>query len=127
MEVRNKKISDGLKHAEETQYRLTAAAAESAQIVKTAQFEAQKIVEETRKTAKEYVEKQQAEAVQHTSDLLAKARTAIELERKKMMEEARGEIARLVVTTTERVLARKLTDADRAAYNETAAQELTTI
>ena len=120
MEVRNKKISDGLKHAEETQYRLTAAAAESAQIVKTAQFEAQKIVEETRK-------KQQAEAVQHTSDLLAKARTAIELERKKMMEEARGEIARLVVTTTERVLARKLTDADRAAYNETAAQELTTI
>jgi F-type H+-transporting ATPase subunit b len=41
-----------------------------------------------------------------------------------MLNEARGEIARLVVTTTERVLAKKLTDADRASYNDAAAKEL---
>ena len=127
MEVRNQKIADGLKHAEEMQAKLTAAAAESAQIVKAAQLDAQKIVEETRKSAKDFADKQQAEAVAHSADLLAKARQSIELEHKKMIEEARGEIARLVVTTTERVLAKKLTDADRAAYNETAAKELTTL
>jgi F-type H+-transporting ATPase subunit b len=49
----------------------------------------------------------------------------VELEHKKMLAETRGEIARLVVATTERVLAKKLSDADRAAYNETATRELT--
>jgi F0F1-type ATP synthase membrane subunit b/b' len=50
-----------------------------------------------------------------------KAQHAIELEHRKMLAEARTEIARLVVVTAERVLAKKLSDADRAAYNEAAA------
>ena len=127
MEVRNQKISDGLKHAEETQARLAAAAQESAQIVRTASVEAQKIVDEARKIAKEFAEKQQAEAVARSADTLAKAQQAIELEHKKMLDQARTEIARLVVTTTERVLAKKLTDADRASYNEAAAKELSAL
>jgi F-type H+-transporting ATPase subunit b len=45
MEERNKKIESGLRHAEETQARLAAAAQESAQIVKNAQLYAQKVVE----------------------------------------------------------------------------------
>lgn len=127
MEERNKKIESGLKHAEEMQAKLAAAAAESAQIVKTAQLEAQKIVDEARKASKDYTDKQQAEAIQRAADLMAKAQQSIELEHKKMLNEARGEIARLVVTTTERVLAKKLTDADRAAYNDTAAKELASL
>ncbi len=127
MEERNKKIESGLKHAEEMQAKLAAAAAESAQIVKNAQLEAQKIVDEARKASKDYTDKQQAEAVQRTADLMAKAQQSIELEHKKMLNEARAEIARLVVTTTERVLAKKLSDADRAAYNDTAAKELASL
>ncbi len=42
-----------------------------------------------------------------------------------MLAEARGEIARLVVVTTERVLAKELTDADRSRYNDSATRELT--
>ena len=127
VDERNKKIEDGLKHAEEMQAKLAAAAQESAQIVKGAQLEAQKIVDEARRAAKDFADKQQADAVQRSTELLAKAQQAIELEHKKMLNEARGEIARLVVTTTERVLAKKLTDADRAAYNEAAARELTSV
>lgn len=127
MEERNKKIEGGLKHAEEMQAKLAAAAQESAQIVKTAQLEAQKIVDEARKASKDYTDKQQAEAIQRSADLMAKAQQSIELEHKKMLNEARAEIARLVVTTTERVLAKKLTDADRAAYNDTAAKELASL
>jgi F-type H+-transporting ATPase subunit b len=127
MEERNKKIESGLKHAEEMQAKLAAAAQESAQIVKNAQLEAQKIVDEARKTSKEYTDKQNAEALQRSADLMAKAQQSIELEHKKMINEARGEIARLVVSTTERVLAKKLTDADRAAYNDTAAKELASL
>ena len=69
--------------------------------------------------------KQTLEATAKAGDLLAKAQQAIELEHKKMLAAARTEVARLVVTTTERVLAKKLTNADRAAYNDAASRELT--
>lgn len=124
MEERNAKIAAGLKHAEETQVRLAAAAQESAALIKTAQLDAQKLVDEARKAAKEFADKQNAEATARAADTLAKAQQAIELEHKKMLNEARGEIARLVVKTTEQVLAKKLTDADRAAYNDAASKEL---
>lgn len=124
MEERNKKIGDGLKHAEEMQAKLAAAAQESAAIIKAAQLEAQKSIDEARKAAKDFADKQQAEAIARAADTLTKAQHAIDLEHKKMLDQARVEIARLVVTTTERVLAKKLSDADRAAYNEAAAKEL---
>ena len=68
-----------------------------------------------------------AAATERANALITKAQQAIELEHKKMLADARTEIARLVVAPTERVLAKKLTDADRAAYNEAAANELTSV
>ena len=127
MESRNQKIADGLKHAEETQARLAAAATESAAIVKAAQLDAQKAIDEARKAAKEFGDKQQAEAIARAADVLVKAKQAIELEHKKMLDQARGEIARLVVKTTEQVLAKKLSDADRSAYNDAATKELSAL
>ncbi|HRG54463.1 MAG TPA: F0F1 ATP synthase subunit B [Lacunisphaera sp.] len=124
MEERNKKIGDGLRHAEEMQAKLAASQAENAALIKAAQLEAAKLVDEARKAAKEFGDKQQADAIARAADTLAKAQQAIELEHKKMLDQARGEIARLVVKTTEQVLAKKLTDADRAAYNEAATKEL---
>ncbi len=107
MEERNSKIAQGLKHAEETAARLAAAQTESAAIIKAAQLDAQKAIDEARKAAKEFGDKQQVEAIARAADLLAKAQQSIELEHKKMLEQARGEIARLVVKTTEQVLAKK--------------------
>jgi F-type H+-transporting ATPase subunit b len=124
MEERNAKIGAGLKHAEEMQAKLAATQQETAAILKAAQLDAAKLVEEARKAAKEFGDKQNADAVARAADTLAKAQQAIELEHKKMLNEARGEIARLVVKTTEQVLAKKLTDADRAAYNDAATREL---
>jgi F-type H+-transporting ATPase subunit b len=125
LEERKNKIESGLKYAAEMQAKLAATQQETAQLIKTAQLEGQKIVDEVRKTAKEFAEKQNAEATARAADTLAKAQQAIELEHKKMLNEARGEIARLVVKTTEQVLAKKLSEADRAAYNDLATRELT--
>ena len=127
MEERNAKIASGLKHAEDMQAKLAASQAESAALIKAAQLEAQKLVDEARKAAKEFGDKQQADAIARAADTLAKAQQAIELEHKKMLEQARGEIARLVVKTTEQVLAKKLSDSDRAAYNDAAAKELASL
>ena len=127
MEERAVKIGAGLKYAEEMQAKLAAAAQESAAIVKKSQVEATRIIDDARKSAKDFTDKQTQEASARASDILTKAQQAIELEHKKMLADARSEIARLVVTTTERVLAKKLTDADRAAYNDTATRELTSV
>ena len=127
MEERNAKIAAGLKHAEETQARLAAAQSESAAIIKAAQLDAQKSIDEARKAAKEFLDKQSQEASAQAGEILAKAQQVIELEKKKMLAEARTEIAHLVVETTQRVLAKELSDADRNRYNESAARELTSI
>ena len=125
MDERAHQIDAGLKYAEEMKNRLAATQQQTEVALKEAQQKAQAIVAEAQKTAKEFADKQQKEAIEKSSGLIAKAQEAIELEKKKMLAEARTEIARLVVATTERVLAKKLTDADRASYNETAARELT--
>jgi len=127
MEQRNQKIAAGIKDAEEMHAKLAAAQQESAVIVKKANAEATRIVEEARKSAKDYLDRQIQEASGKANELLVKAQQAIELEHKKMLADARTEIARLVVTTTERVLAKKLTDGDRASYYEAAARELTSV
>ncbi len=127
LDLRQQKIADGLKYAAEMEAKLAATAQESAQLIKSAQLEAQKVVDEARKMAKDFADKQQGEANARAADILAKAQQAIELEHKKMLNEARGEIARLVVKTTEQVLAKKLSDADRAVFNDAATKELTVL
>src|SRR5690606_16696633 len=127
MEGRNAKIESGLKYAEDMKATLDAAQQESPESVTQAQVKAGEIINAARAPAKDFLDKQTQEASAKANDMLTKAQQAIELERRKTLAEAREEIARLVVATTERVLAKKLSDADRAAYNETAAKELTVV
>lgn len=124
---RQRTIQSGLDYAEEMKAKLAAAQQESAALIKSAQTEATRIIDEARKTAKDFLDKQMQEAAARAGDTIAKAQQAIELEHKKMLADARTEIARLVVATTERVLAKKLSDTDRAAYNDAATRELTTV
>jgi F-type H+-transporting ATPase subunit b len=127
MDERAEKIESGLKYADEMKTKLDAAQQESADIIKEAQTKAGAIVNEARDNAKDFLEKQTQEATQKANDIITKAQQAIELERRKTIAEAREEIARLVVATTERVLAKKLSDEERGAYNETAAKELNVV
>ncbi len=127
MDERNRQIEAGLKNAEATAAKLAEATAAAAAQLKAAQVEANKIVDESRKAAKELSERETAAATERANALVAKAQQAIELEHKKMLADAQKEIARLVVATTERVLAKRLSDADRAAYNESATRELTSV
>jgi F-type H+-transporting ATPase subunit b len=124
LDERQKKIADGLDYAEKMKAELAAAQARSEEIFRDASLKARQIMADAQQTAKDFADAQQKEAVEKAGDILAKARQAVELEHKRMLDDTRGEIARLVVATTERVLARKLTDADRASYNEAASQEL---
>ena len=127
LDERRRKIAAGLQYAEEMKAKLEAAQQESAASAKRAQIEATRIIDEARKSAKEFLDKQIQESAAAANDILAKAQQAIELEKRKMLAEARTEIARLVVVTTQRVLARELSEADRTRYNESASRELTSV
>ena len=125
LDERQHKIAAGLQYAEEMKAKLEAAQQESTASAKRAQLEATRIIDEARKAAKDFLDKQSQETSAKANDILAKAQQSIELEKKKMLAEARTEIARLVVVTTQRVLAKELTDADRSRYNDSATRELT--
>jgi F-type H+-transporting ATPase subunit b len=127
VDERNEKIESGLKYADEMKVKLEALQQESIASAKKAQAEATKIIDEARKSAKEFLDKQSQEAGAKASDMLVKAQQVIELEKKKMLAEARTEIARLVVATTQKVLAKELSEADRSRYNESAARELNNV
>jgi F-type H+-transporting ATPase subunit b len=127
LDERQQKIAAGLKYADEMKAKLDATQVETVAILKKASVEASRIIDEARKSAKDYLDRQTQEATAKANDVLVKGQQAIELEHKKMLADARSEIARLVVVTTERVLAKKLSDADRAAYNDTAARELSNV
>jgi F-type H+-transporting ATPase subunit b len=125
LDERQKKIASGLLYAEEMKAKLEAAQQASEAQLKEAQVKARDILAEAQKAAKNFAEKQQQEAVERSAALVAKALEAIELEKKKMLAEARTEIARLVIATTQQVLSQQLSEADRSRYNEAAGRELT--
>jgi len=127
LDERNKKIASGLQYADDMKAKLEAVQQESVASSKRAQVEATRIIDEARKAAKEFLDKQAQESAAKAGEILAKAQQLIELEKKKMLAEARTETARLVVEITQRVLARELSDAERGRYNESAARELTNI
>lgn len=127
IEERQRQIQSGLKYAEETKARLAQAHQEGAAILKQAKLEGAQLVEDTRKAAKEFFDAQQREAAARANDLLTKAEQAIASEHKKMLAEARQDVARLVVATTRQVLAKELSDAERARFNEAATREIDVI
>ena len=127
IEERQKTIDAGLKHAAEMKAKLDATQAETMQLLQKAHADAAQVIDAARKTAKEHYDREQLMATERANELIAKARQAIELEHKKMIDQARGEIARLVVATTQRVLAKELSDFERARFNEAAARELTVV
>ena len=127
IEERQRQIESGLKNAEETKAKLALAQQESAAIVKQAKADGTKLIEESRKAAKELFDSQQQEATARANELIVKAQQAIASEHKKMLEQARLDVARLVVATTQQVLAKELSEAERARYNEAATREITVI
>ncbi len=125
LDERQRKIASGLQYAEEMKAKLAAAEQAAGAQLKEAQVQARELLAEAQRAAKEFGDKQHQEAALKAAALLGKAREAIELEKTKMLAEARTEIARLVVATTQRVLAKELSEPERARYNEAAGRELT--
>lgn len=122
--TRQQKITDGLQYAEEMRMKLTEAERLYVEKVREANKEAQELIEQARLDSKEYLEKHTQEAVKHAEEIIKKAQEAAVFEHKKMMGELRKDVASLVVTTTEKVLGRQLSENDRSLFTQSAAKEI---
>lgn len=124
LEERKQKISDGLQFAEEMKVRLSDTEKQAAEKLREASDEAANLVKDARENASAFVEKQTQEAVQQAEHIVAKAKEAMEQERKQMLAEIREEVAQLVVQTSAKVLDRELSADEKGRFSETAAKEI---
>ncbi len=124
LDERNAKIADGLKYAEDMKQQLADAQEEKKRVLQEASVEAKKLIEEARQAAESRIEKASQEAIQQAEGILTKAEQQIELDRQKMLSDARSEIARLVVATTSKVLSRDLSSDERNRFLESASSDL---
>lgn len=124
VEERNRKIREGLQYAEEMKDRLADAERQSEQKIREAVEQAGKIVAEANANAKVFAETQMQGAIAKAEQVIENAHKAMELERKKLLEEVRSEVADLVVATTAKVLARELGGEEKTRLAGAAAEEL---
>ena len=83
-------------------------------------MEAKKTVSVAQEQAKSLLEAQKEEARQEAEAIIAKAKSAMELERQNVLNDARQEIASLVILATSKVLDRELNDDERKRFTEKA-------
>lgn len=125
MEERESTIAQGLTDAEKAKQQLESAEREKAEKLKEANTSAQAILQEARTQAEEFAAKQKEVLDGELAEKRRRADEAIELEREKVLNEARGDIARLVVLTSGKVLQKELSDDERGRLNAAAAREMT--
>lgn len=124
LEQRQKIIADGLRYTTEMEQKLKDTQNHQNEIIHQANLEKKEILEKARLQAKDYTEKQSQEAVTKADSIIKKAEDAIALEKQKMLQSTRSEIAQLVITTSEKVLQKNLTKEEQVRFNETATKEL---
>ncbi len=124
MEEREKKISDGLRFADEVKIKLEDAERKHNETLKEASEEAQKTLATAREQAKDFEAKLRKDAEERAEDIVRKAREQMELERQNMIDDAKKEFANLVLATTSKIISRELKDEEKSSFSEVAAKEL---
>jgi len=124
LEARREKIAEGLRNAERIKAELADAEKSKADILGTANAEAQRMIEEARASAATVAERKTQQAVTEAEQILAKAREAARIEHDRMLAELKKEVGRLVIGTTARVTGKILTPDDQHRINEETAGEI---
>ena len=117
---REKQIADSLKNADKIKLELEQTQQKQQDTLNEASMEAKKTVSVAQEQAKSLLESQKEEAQQEAEAIIAKAKSAMELERQNVLNDARQEIASLVILATSRVLDRELNDDERKRFTEQA-------
>jgi len=124
LEERRRRIEEGQANAEKIKKQLEEAEMRYQEILRKANDQAQKLIEEARESSEASRQKQLQQAVKDAQGIIDKANASIELERAKMVDEVKKEMVDLVVNTTSKVAGKVLTSDDQKRLSEETAKQL---
>ena len=121
---REKQIADSLKNADRIKLELEETEKKQQETLQEASLSAKKTVTDAQDKAKAFIEGQKDDARKQAEEIISKAKIAMDLEREKVLKEAREEIASLVILTTTKVLQKELSEDDRSRFSQSAIENL---
>ena len=108
IETRQKEIADGLAAAERGQNSMIEARQEAEKIIAAAREQAKGIVDQANTRANTIVDEGRSEGVAQRQRELAEGQAQIELERARVRDELRAQVATIALAGAERILAREI-------------------
>jgi F-type H+-transporting ATPase subunit b len=125
LEERRRRIEEGMVNADKIKQQLAESEARYEEILRKANADAQKLIEEARASSAVIAERRQQQAIADAEQILSKAREASALEHDRVLSELKREVGRLVVDTTVKVTGKLLTPEDQKRLSEEAARQVT--
>lgn len=113
LEERKQKIAESLKNAEEIEKKLLQTEEDRDKKLAEAAQEGKKILEETTKTASQIIEEGHLKAAKDMEEIVNKGKESISVEREKMHQEMREELAEIVVVALEKITGKVITKEDQ--------------
>ncbi|MEX0881510.1 MAG: F0F1 ATP synthase subunit B [Candidatus Saccharimonadales bacterium] len=124
IEARRRTLEEGLVKAKETEEALVRTEEKAGHIIKAAREQADKALSDANAQAKDIIAKAEAAADAQAKRLIDEAKERLDHEHLKLREQLRGELADLVIMTTEKVLRQKVNESEDRRLVESAVKEL---
>ena len=121
---RRRRIEEGQHNAEKIKKQLAEAELRYQEVLRKANEEATRLLEEARNSSDAISQKQLQQAIKDAEGIIAKAQDTIVQERNKMVSEVKKEMVGLVVNTTAKVVGKVLTPEDQKRLSEETVKQL---
>jgi F-type H+-transporting ATPase subunit b len=112
-EARRRTIEEGQANAEKIKKQLAESELRCQEILRKANSDAQRIIEEARNSSESITQKQLQQAIKDAENIIIKANEGVSLDRARMIAEVKTEMLHLVIDTTSKVVGKVLTPADQ--------------
>ena len=121
---RRRRIEEGQHNAERIKKQLAEAELRYQEVLRKANEDATRLLEEARTSSDAISQKQLQQAIKDAEGIIAKAQDTIVQERNKMVSEVKKEMVDLVVKTTAKVVGKVITPEDQRRLSEETAKQL---
>lgn len=124
LDERRRRIEEGQHNAEKIKKQLAEAELRYQEILRKANEDATRLLEESRASSEAHTQKQIQQAIKDAEGIIAKAQESITQERSKMVSEVKKEMVDLVVHTTAKVVGKVISPEDQKRLSEETSRQL---
>ncbi|MEI6071685.1 MAG: F0F1 ATP synthase subunit B [Verrucomicrobiae bacterium] len=123
-EERRRRIEEGQVNAEKIKKHLAESEFRCQEILRKANADAQRIIEEGRESSEAHSQKATQQAIKDAESIIVRAHESVVLDREKMVAEVKKEMIHLVVDTTAKVVGKILTPEDHERLADETSHQL---